>query len=257
MTTQITHSRVKLYATTTDYLELTRAALLIKDSQPAEFILDRLGREHVVAPTGTAARPLAVAARLLIRSADCYSMNSLADRNLVEWLRHHHRNSQTELYAYAYGRGTDSAHAAVHDQAWYKLRLREVPEWLNGLRTGLNGIERFQQFDFSVLDEGAFADWAQHYQYYYSLAIVAVSQANDTFSVAGDYRYLFTAAELAPLISFTVGASTGNNGTYTVESVAYDGGSDRTVVTVVEEIPHATADGSIARANLISRGGRS
>ncbi len=71
-----------------------------------------------------------------------------------------------------------------------------------------------------------------------SLSITAVSTTNDTFTVAGDQTALFTNGS-----EFVVSGSTGNDGCYTVSSSAF---SVSTVITCVEAVFNATADGSIA-----------
>jgi hypothetical protein len=66
-------------------------------------------------------------------------------------------------------------------------------------------------------------------------AITAVSQANDTFTVAADLSGVLTQGT-----RFRVSGSTGNDGVYIVVSTS---GAGPTVITVVEEIPNAVADG--------------
>jgi len=68
--------------------------------------------------------------------------------------------------------------------------------------------------------------------------IIGVSQIGQTFTIDGDYVALIQAAG-----SIDVVRSTGNNGTYTVASVALVGGD--TEITVVQAVPSGTADGSI------------
>ena len=71
-------------------------------------------------------------------------------------------------------------------------------------------------------------------------AIIGVNQANDTFTIDDDFTDAFPDVE-----RFVVSGSTGNDGTYIVESVALVSGD--TVITVVEEITSATADGDIVQ----------
>lgn len=73
------------------------------------------------------------------------------------------------------------------------------------------------------------------------LNIVGVSQASKTFTVLDDKAILFPTAS-----EFTVANSTGNDGIYTVASVELSGAA--TVITVVEAIPDATADGDITNS---------
>lgn len=70
------------------------------------------------------------------------------------------------------------------------------------------------------------------------LPITAVNQGTKQFTVAGDYTALFPAAA-----SLTVSGSTGNDGVYTVVVAAF--GAGNTVITVVEAIPSAVANGSL------------
>lgn len=68
-------------------------------------------------------------------------------------------------------------------------------------------------------------------------AITAVSTVGKTFTVSGDQRLYFGKGK-----TFTVTASTGNNGTFTPTLVSYDGAD--TTITVSEVVPDATADGA-------------
>lgn len=70
-------------------------------------------------------------------------------------------------------------------------------------------------------------------------AITGVSTGAKTFTIAGDQRLFF-----GPGGTFTVGGSTGNNGTYTIAAVAFSGGN--TVLTVNETVPSAVVDGTIS-----------
>lgn len=71
--------------------------------------------------------------------------------------------------------------------------------------------------------------------------INAVNQGTPSFTVTGD------ASALVATNTFKVTGSTGNDGTYTVVTAVY--GAPNTVITVVEAIPSATADGNIAYAS--------
>lgn len=70
-----------------------------------------------------------------------------------------------------------------------------------------------------------------------SFVITAVSTVGKTFTVAGD------ASAFAPTDTIPVYGSTGNDGFYTLVSAVFAAGS--TVLTVVEAIPDATADGRL------------
>lgn len=68
-------------------------------------------------------------------------------------------------------------------------------------------------------------------------AITAVAPANDTFTIAGDQTTYFGVG-----VPFVVSGSTGNDGTYTVQSSVY---GTSTVISVLESVDDPTADGSI------------
>jgi hypothetical protein len=68
--------------------------------------------------------------------------------------------------------------------------------------------------------------------------ITAVNQGGKIFTIAGDFVTALSAATTIDVVR-----STGNNGTFTIASVALVGGD--TEITVVEVIPSGTADGSI------------
>ncbi len=69
--------------------------------------------------------------------------------------------------------------------------------------------------------------------------IISVNQGAKKFGVQGDFANFFA----LPFTSVTVAGSTGNDGTYTIVSAAYAAGV--TLVTVLEAIPSAVADGTI------------
>lgn len=69
-----------------------------------------------------------------------------------------------------------------------------------------------------------------------SFPITAVNQGGKTFTVTGD------ASGMAPTDTLSVYRSTGNDGGYTIVSAIFGAGS--TVITVVEAIPSAVADGA-------------
>lgn len=73
-------------------------------------------------------------------------------------------------------------------------------------------------------------------------AIVALSQTNKTFSVAGNRVADFASGIYGQPIR--VSGSTGNDKLYIVVNAVYDG-STNTVITVNESIPSSTADGTI------------
>jgi hypothetical protein len=77
-----------------------------------------------------------------------------------------------------------------------------------------------------------------------SLAIQVVNTGTEVFEVNGDIT-----TELVATDTFTVTGSTGNDGTYTVSSITYNGGTLRTEITVNEDITDATADGNINYAS--------
>lgn len=70
-----------------------------------------------------------------------------------------------------------------------------------------------------------------------TFAVTAVSQANKTFTVAGNQTATFTANKV-----FIVTGSTGNDKLYTVVSSTFGAA---TVITVRETLPSAVADGNI------------
>ncbi|MGB8192146.1 MAG: S8 family serine peptidase [Chitinophagaceae bacterium] len=71
--------------------------------------------------------------------------------------------------------------------------------------------------------------------------ITALNQAGKTFTVAGD-----VSLQVVPGDTITVSGSTGNNGSYTVQSIAV---AAATTITVTQAIPNATADGIIVPMN--------
>jgi hypothetical protein len=71
-------------------------------------------------------------------------------------------------------------------------------------------------------------------------AIVAVDTSNEVVEVSGDYSGRITAED-----GFDIFGSTGNDGTYSVASVAYNSTSGNTEITVNEDLTDSTADGSV------------
>lgn len=70
--------------------------------------------------------------------------------------------------------------------------------------------------------------------------IIAVDTTNEIFTVNGDKTQ-----ELVVDQAIEVIGSTGNNGTYTISNLSYDGVNDETDITVNEDITNSTADGTI------------
>lgn len=74
-----------------------------------------------------------------------------------------------------------------------------------------------------------------------SFPVVAVSQGDGTFSVAGDH----TDVLFMPGGNVVISGSTGNDGEYDTLSATYDSGSNRTIVTTDTDIPDGTVDGTL------------
>jgi hypothetical protein len=72
-----------------------------------------------------------------------------------------------------------------------------------------------------------------------SEAIVVVNVGFQEFEIVGDFT-----VDLPTGTTITVSGSTGNDGTYTVDTSSFSGGN--TVIVVLEAIPDPTADGTIA-----------
>lgn len=92
--------------------------------------------------------------------------------------------------------------------------------------------------------EGPFSIAAVH-QGGGTIPITAVDQGAKTFTVTGDWTAVLYAAGLG-----TVFGSTGNNGTYTLVSAVFGAGD--TVVTMVQPIPSAVADGTFIDFGVIT-----
>lgn len=71
-----------------------------------------------------------------------------------------------------------------------------------------------------------------------SIAIASVNQTSDFFGIAGD-----VSSDIMVGSFIEVTGSTGNDGTYVVESVAFN--TPNTEITVTIEIPNATVDGNL------------
>ncbi len=78
-------------------------------------------------------------------------------------------------------------------------------------------------------------------------AISGVDITSDYFSVAGDQTNFFPAGD-----KILVSQSTGNNGTYIVDSATYVNSQDRTDVYVTTDIPDDTTDGNIYRDSIVN-----
>lgn len=74
----------------------------------------------------------------------------------------------------------------------------------------------------------------------YKFNIIGVDTFNKTFTVIGDETEIFTSQRV-----FTVADSTGNNGTWTVLSSAYDSSTDTTIISIATTIPDTTVNGYI------------
>lgn len=92
-------------------------------------------------------------------------------------------------------------------------------------------------FDTVYLEANGKVEFAQVNVY---AAITAVSTVGDWIEIANDNTGTFPAGRY-----FTIYGSTGNDGEWVVESSSYDGGTNRTRITVTGDITNATADGYI------------
>ncbi len=73
-----------------------------------------------------------------------------------------------------------------------------------------------------------------------SEAILAASTADDTLAIAGDWTAVLEVGD-----KFYVHGSTGNDGEYTITSLAYDSTNNRTTIGVAS-VANGTADGNLA-----------
>ncbi len=112
--------------------------------------------------------------------------------------------------------------------------------------TGGNTVFTVSESVANATGDGTITDYAESRDFFYDVqltipkawTITAASIAAKTFTFASDQRRFFNVG--AP---FVVSASTGNNGAYTVASVAYTGGN--TIVTVAEVVASNTGDGTL------------
>ena len=71
-------------------------------------------------------------------------------------------------------------------------------------------------------------------------AITDVDEPNDWLEVSGNWTALFLAGD-----KIVISGSTGNDGTWTIDTVAYQSGSSETRITIVEDLPSAVVDGQV------------
>lgn len=71
-------------------------------------------------------------------------------------------------------------------------------------------------------------------------SIISASTSSRKFNVAGDQTSIFTNG-----ITFVISGSTGNDGTYTVDSSVFETSTNRTRINVLEVVPSSTGDGLI------------
>lgn len=74
----------------------------------------------------------------------------------------------------------------------------------------------------------------------YPFDIKAVSTSSETITVNGNKTIIFAIGD-----SIDVAGSTGNNGTYTIDDITYSSTTDKTTITVAENITNSVADGTI------------
>jgi len=95
--------------------------------------------------------------------------------------------------------------------------------------------------EFLFTDEYDYQGSCEFYQE--SLEITAVSKTDGTFVVDGQHDAEYDDGQV-----FIISGSTGNDGIYTIDSSAsYDVVTDETTITVANNIPNSTVDGSILR----------
>jgi hypothetical protein len=73
-----------------------------------------------------------------------------------------------------------------------------------------------------------------------SFAIVGVDTSGEVFRISGDQTGRLQVGE-----TIEVSGSTGNDGTYTIDALNYDGTNDETDITVKEDVTDGTVDGDV------------
>ena len=76
-----------------------------------------------------------------------------------------------------------------------------------------------------------------------SIALVGANSDTNEIAISGDFTDQFDSDSIGKQIEIT--GSTGNDGTYTIVSVDYDGGSTQTQIVVLESISSSIGDGSL------------
>jgi hypothetical protein len=80
-------------------------------------------------------------------------------------------------------------------------------------------------------------------------AVFAVNQAGKIITVTGDMRTVLKVGS-----TVVISGATNINGTYTVASMTYDAGNNRTAITMVETLPGATANGVATATDFVNVG---
>lgn len=92
----------------------------------------------------------------------------------------------------------------------------------------------------------------------YKTQVQSVSTGSDTVTVKGDLTE--SGPDGDALVNtgtdeITIDGSTGNDGTYTISSLSYSGGSNETTITVSGDITDSTADGTVTTTDLRGNNG--
>jgi hypothetical protein len=155
-----------------DYITLERAFVLPGLSEPAQVLVDRLGRKHVVEPPGSAARQYVTELALTFptRYADRLSTaGPLSTRRwLAEWVHFYASVVRPEVYVFAETTLVtrpapgDAPEVAPHKQLKraYRGQVLRTPPALLSLLNDVDGqLPRFVTLELVISDQGSYIDF--------------------------------------------------------------------------------------------------
>lgn len=130
----------------------------------------------------------------------------------------------------------DAFQASVIDIPPDIMRYDNSHEWKIEINSHLNISRRVTHYD--VQNYKYYSDIATDTCVLYMWEIKAVDVYNDFFEIEGDQSDIIESGE-----TITVSRSTGNDGTFTVQSAVFDETANRTIVEIEESIYDINADG--------------
>ena len=152
-------SRIRVWLTTEDYIDLSYASARLGYSQPGERLRDRHGLVHRIVPGDNQTRyPVRLKLSILAEEllAACSAQSSYAC--VLDWLTAVFR-AQAQPLVYIAGATLAMGGADVGRNLALKCYVDELPEEYSGTLPLIGGGPEYVELSFHVIEDGTFSDF--------------------------------------------------------------------------------------------------